>query len=444
MSYSSGMSKPRIDLAAITVRPIDEETERVRWQEEMRRHHPLGFRGMVGEQISYVAVDERGCWLACLGWSAAARHLSDRDAWIGWTPVQRQQRLHLVANNARFLIMPGREGIANLASRILGLNTKRLSDDWQARYGHPVWLAETFVEQDRVGSCYRACGWEEVGTTKGFARTQADGYRKHGIIRRYFTRPLLKRCRERLSRRKPLAEDRPLPSLSPSVQAMPSNGGAGLAGLYALIDAEVTDARNSGGRRYRLATILGLLICGILAGEKTCAGIARWAQTLKTSQRRQLGCTIRAGGKIPVPSANTYRYVLQDLDPGQLEHLIRRWCEITGLNVDTTTIAIDGKVLRGSATDDTPACAQLNMYDSQRDIPLGQKAIPEKTTEVTAIRDLIEHQDIDDRVITVDAAHTNRTTMDAMVEKGGSRFASSKATRLVFTTGSKMPSAPQA
>jgi len=438
------MPSHAIDLSAVVVRPIEEATERVRWQEEMRRHHPQGFRGMVGEQISYVAVDERGCWLACLGWCAASRHLEDREAWIGWTPVQRQQRLHLVVNNARFLILPGREGVANLASRILGLNAKRLSDDWQARYGHPVLLAETFVEQDRLGSCYRACGWEEVGQTKGFQRTQADGYRRHGIVRRYFARPLGKGARARLSRRKPLPEDRPLRRLSPHIQAMPSNEQAGLSGLYALIQEEVTDARQTSGRRYRLGTILGLLIAGILAGERTCAGIARWAHTLTTSQRRQLGCIMRAGGKVPVPSANTYRYILQDLEPGQLEHLVRRWCAITGLNIDTTTIAIDGKVLRGSATDDAGACAQLNIYDSQRDIPLGQLAIAQKTTEVTAIRDLIEHHDIEDRVITMDAAHTNRATMTAMVEKGGSRCASSKAIHLVFSTGLNTPSSPLA
>jgi hypothetical protein len=434
------MAPSPIDLSAVVVRPIDEATERVRWQEEMRRHHPQGFQGMVGEQISYVAVDASGCWLACLGWCAASRHLKDRETWIGWTPVQRQQRLHLVVNNARFLILPGREGVANLASRILGLNAKRLSDDWQEHYGHPVLVVETFVDKDRFGSCYRACGWVEVGQTKGFQRTQADGYRRHGRIRRYFARPLRAGACARLSRRKSLPEDRPLRSLSPWVQALPSNGHKGLTGLFDLIQEEVADVRQISGRRYRLGTILGLLILGILAGERTCAGIARWAQTLTTSQRRQLGCIMRARGAVPVPSANTYRYVLQDLDPGQLEHLIRRWCEITGLNIDTTTIAIDGKVLRGSATDDTPACAQLNIYDSQRDLPLGQMAIPEKTTEVTAIRDLISHHDIANRVITIDAAHTNRTTMATLVEKGGSRCVSSKATRLAFTTASNRPS----
>jgi len=201
--------------------------------------------------------------LACLGWCAASLRLEDREAWIGWTPVQRQQRLHLVVNNARFLILPGREGVANLASRILGLNAKRLSDDWQEHYGHPVLLAETFVEQDRLGSCYRACGWVEVGQTKGFRRIHADGYRHHGIVRRYFARPLRPGVCAHLSRRKPLPEDRPLRSLSPHVQALPSNGHEGLAGLCALIQEEVTDARQASGRRYRLSIILGLLILGI-------------------------------------------------------------------------------------------------------------------------------------------------------------------------------------
>jgi hypothetical protein len=428
------MKRPSLDLSAVIVRPIEEATERVRWQEEMRRYHPQGFQGMVGEQISYVAVDERGCWLACLGWCAASRHLESRDNWIGWTPTQRLQRRHLVANNARFLILPGKEGIANLASRILGLNSKRLSTDWQERYGHPILLAETFVEEDRLGSCYRACGWTEVGKTKGFRRTQQDGYRKHGISKRCFVRPLGKGAQRRLSRRKPLPEDRPLDCVSPHVQPIAGDQMQETPSLFALIESEVEDVRKSGGQRYRLGTILGILILGILAGETTCTGIARWAQTLSDKHRRELGCIMRAGGKRPVPTKNTYRYVLQDLEPSKLEHLIRRWCEITGININTTTIAIDGKVLRGSATDQEPARAQLNIYDTHRDIPLGQIAIPDKTTEVTAIRELIEHHDIKDRIITVDAAHTNRTTMMDIVEKGGSRYASLKATRLAFST----------
>ena len=438
------MTAPHLDLSTLSIHPLTDELEVERWSDLMRRHHPQGWRGMVGEQIRYVVVDERGRWVACLGWCAAAQRLADRERWIGWTPAQQRQRLHLVANNTRFLVLPEFSGCANLASRVLGMNTRRLSADWHERYGHPIWLAETFVEQDRLGSCYRACGWQEVGETKGFRRTRDGGYRQHGIVKRYFVRPLIKRAANRLSRRAPLPEDRPLPRLEPSAQPLLPADDSDAPGLLQLIEQEVVDSRKRGGRRYKLSTILGILILGILAGETTCAGIARWATMMPNHLRRKLGCIMRARGQVSVPTVNTFRYVLQDLDPGQLEHLIRRWCEITGLNLERTTIAIDGKVLRGSATDESPACAQLNIYDTQRDLPLGQRAIPEKTSEVTAIRDLIEDYDITDRIVTLDAAHTNRATMSLLVEKGGSRYARSKTTRLTFSSGSKQPSSQQA
>jgi hypothetical protein len=433
-----------LDLADVRLRPVVDELEGERWAHLMRLYHPQGWQGMVGEQIRYVAIDGSGRWVACLGWCAAAQKLADREAWIGWTLVQQRQRLHLVANNARFLILPEFNGCANLASRVLGMNTRRLSADWQERYGHPIWLAETFVEQDRLGSCYRACGWSEVGATKGFRRSQEEGYRQHGIVKRYFVRPLIRQAPQRLSRRAPLPEDRPLSRLEPTAQPLIPDPASDAPGLLQLIDQEVVDARQRGGRRYKFSTIVGILILGILAGETTCAGVARWADGLPDHLRRKLGCVMRAGGKRPVPSANTYRYALQDLETEQLEHLIRRWCEISGLNLARTTIAIDGKVLRGSANDETSARAQLNLYDTQRDVPLGQRAIAAKASEVTAIRDVIAQYDIRDRIITTDAAHTNRTTMAAIVEKGGSRSARSKATRLAFSSGSKTPSTRQA
>ncbi|MHB1527513.1 MAG: Druantia anti-phage system protein DruA [Candidatus Dormibacteria bacterium] len=98
-------------------------------------------------------LDDR--WVALLGWQAAAYQCQAREQWIGWSWVLRRQRLHLIANNARFLILPG-ESFPNLASRILSLNLRRLSADWQSVYGHPIVLAETFGESPRfTGACYR-------------------------------------------------------------------------------------------------------------------------------------------------------------------------------------------------------------------------------------------------------------------------------------------------
>jgi hypothetical protein len=109
----------------------------------------------------------QGSWVALVGWCAAALKCAARDRWIGWPEVLQRQRLGLIANNARFLILPGPR-VANLASRVLGLGLtlKRLSWDWQQVHGHPVFLAESFIDPQRfAGTCYRAAGWLQVGQT---------------------------------------------------------------------------------------------------------------------------------------------------------------------------------------------------------------------------------------------------------------------------------------
>jgi hypothetical protein len=132
--------------------------ERPRWDELMERYHYLGLRGLVGKTLRYVAVFESH-WLALIGWQGAALKCQARNEWIGWVPVLQYQRLHLIANNTRFLILPGVR-MVNLASRVLSLNLRRLSRDWEAVHGHPVLLAETFVDGSRfTGGCYRAANW---------------------------------------------------------------------------------------------------------------------------------------------------------------------------------------------------------------------------------------------------------------------------------------------
>jgi Domain of unknown function (DUF4338) len=138
----------------------------------LHHYHYLGHRSTVGENLQYLVKDEQGQPLACLLFGAAAWQCADRDRYVGWEPCQRAQNLHLLANNTRFLITPGR-GAPSLASSVLSRVSRRLSDDWQAKYGHPIYLLESFVEQDRfTGTAYRAANWRRVGQTKG--RTRQD------------------------------------------------------------------------------------------------------------------------------------------------------------------------------------------------------------------------------------------------------------------------------
>lgn len=102
-----------------------------------------------------------------MGFGAAAGPCAPRDRLIGWSPAQRQNNLHLVVNNARFLILPWAPS-KNVASKIPGLIARQLPGDWQNRYGYRPLLLETFVEQGRfTGVCYQAANRVHWGKTQG-------------------------------------------------------------------------------------------------------------------------------------------------------------------------------------------------------------------------------------------------------------------------------------
>jgi hypothetical protein len=138
------------------------------------RFHYLGCRGTVGENLQYVVTTETGQLLACLLFGSAAWKCRARDEFIGWTRQQKQQRLYLITNNTRFLILPDVR-VPHLASWILGQVMRRLSEDWNAKYGHPIVLVETFVDRERFrGTCYRAANWIPIGTTTGRSRQDSQ------------------------------------------------------------------------------------------------------------------------------------------------------------------------------------------------------------------------------------------------------------------------------
>jgi len=148
--------------------------EEGRFHHYLAHHHYLGFHRTVGENMKYLVRDCHGRDLACILFGSAAWKTKPRDEFIGWSHEIRARRLSSVTNNTRFLILPWVR-VPLLASHVLGRVVRRIRTDWQAKYGHPVHLLETFVERDRfVGTCYKAANWVFVGTTKG--RSRQDCY----------------------------------------------------------------------------------------------------------------------------------------------------------------------------------------------------------------------------------------------------------------------------
>jgi hypothetical protein len=161
-------------------------------------HHYLGYSHPVGEQLKFIIYAEERP-VALFAWSSAARHLGPRDRYIGWTPAVRQRKLHLVAYNTRYLVLPWVR-VPHLASHLLSRMTRMLPAEWERLYGHPVYFAETFVDPTRHrGSCYRAANWTVLGRTQGRGKDDLT-HRQNRTLKDVLGLPLVKDFRKRLLR----------------------------------------------------------------------------------------------------------------------------------------------------------------------------------------------------------------------------------------------------
>ena len=132
----------------------------------LHEHHELGYTQPVGEHLKYLVYSGERV-VAALAWSSAAHGLTCRDQFLGWSLEARRNNRHLLAYNSRFLIPPWVR-VPHLASHVLGRMARRLSQDWEQIYYHPLYFLETFVDPARHrGSCYRAANWVVLGQTFG-------------------------------------------------------------------------------------------------------------------------------------------------------------------------------------------------------------------------------------------------------------------------------------
>jgi hypothetical protein len=184
------------ELGALEIRQVRRTPDEAMFNALMQQHHYLGYTQPVGEQLKYM-VFAQGRPIACMAWSSAPRHLGSRDRFIGWSAQSRRANIRLLAYNTRFLILPW-VTVLHLASHLLGRIARRLSADWQAVYGHPIYFLETFVDPQRfAGTCYRAANWVHLGVTTGRGK-DAPTYTPNRSIKNVLGLPLVKDFRQRL------------------------------------------------------------------------------------------------------------------------------------------------------------------------------------------------------------------------------------------------------
>jgi len=401
-------------LKAVQIELVIEPEQRRRFQRLLQKHHYLGGLKPVGEQMYYAAVDAQGRWLALLLFSAAAKHLQHRDQWIGWTRAQRDRRLSLVINNSRFLILPETR-IANLGSRVLRLTLDRLSADWQARYGHPVLVVETFVDPEQFcGTVYTANGWQELGLTDGWGRCRRDYYVQHDKPKRLFVREVAKSARRSLQ-----AEH-----LKPALAGVEKKAGARCyhkcQELRALTEHFKALPEYRGRvESYPVWSLVTLMLLAILCdaprGQKDLAKLAR---RLTQHQRRALGIRPNPQGYFPAPSQSTFSRLLAGLDARRLNQvLLDIQTQVRGQPPPDELIAVDGKEPCHG-----PGDAILSAVTVPSQFYLGSALVDTKTNEIPVARELFGELDLTGRSVALDALHTQDQTARQLVMEQGAHY----------------------
>lgn len=325
-------------LSALRVRPV-ERGEEERYREQMARHHYLGDLAKIGETIWYVATSQEQ-WVALLSMSAAALKIGVRDRWIGWDFRTQYDRLKLIANNSRFLILPEWHR-PNLGSRVLALTERRIGRDWQERFGHPLFLLETFVDPRRFhGGVYRAANWTELGLTRGYRRTREGYSATMDGPKRVFVRPLHRAARTQLTHpdrnHLQLTGVPKLMLTADQMRALPA------------CFTTITDPRRRQGRRHRLPVVLGIAAGAIVCGMRGYKAAHDWAESLGQQARARFGCR-REKGRYVVPSEFVIRDCLVRIEPDALDQALNAWNQAWGQN--DRALAMDGKTMKNAIDD---------------------------------------------------------------------------------------------
>lgn len=327
------------DISQVFVRSVHRFEEQ-RFQRLMQEHHYLGAMRKISETLWYIAIHGNQ-WVALLCFSAAALKCSPRDRWIGWSFRHQYDRLKLLTNNSRFLILPDWHR-PNLASRILSLCQKRLTGDWIKSFGHPVMMLETFVDPAKFqGTVYKAANWIYVGETKGFCRLGKGYSATSHSAKMIFVNPLRPDARELLSR----------PGLEPSYHKGESRIMLRAQHMESLPQffTDIPDPRRPQGKRHRLPTVLAIAAGAILCGRQGYQAISDWAQSLGQKARERFGCRF-VNNRYIVPSLSIIRDVIVRVDPVHLDRALQRWNEIYGRQDES--LAIDGKTMCNAIDDE--------------------------------------------------------------------------------------------
>jgi hypothetical protein len=181
---------------AIVCRLVSNGEDSRLWNSLIAEHHYLGLATPVGRVIRYLVIGDDEL-LGAISFGECSWNIAARNRLLEAVDIKQADIPNAVIGNNRFLILPTVR-VPNLASRILGVSSRRVQKDWAARYGSTPVVAETFVDPRRYeGTCYRAANWLFIGATKGFAKS-GDRHIREGAPKLIFLRGLTPNVHRRL------------------------------------------------------------------------------------------------------------------------------------------------------------------------------------------------------------------------------------------------------
>jgi len=390
------------------------EKERKRFGQLLKDHHYLGETPPVGDFLCQV-VRRNGQWVGLLVWGPAALKLKDREQWIGWNLAQQSERLKLVVQNRRYLLLHERGREPNLASQGLAAACRQLPGQWEERFGYRPLIAESFTDPEAfAGTCYKASGWEPVGMSKGNSRHRADYYQPNERPKRLWLKELCPQARNQARAQKLSAEFE-------AARVKPPNGLMPLPAVsrQSLLEVmrKVPDPRAS-NTRFRIGPVLTLVSMALLGGARQITEIARFANRLEPKQRAGLGLPVKKGTRrfYQVPTYSVFYMVLTRMDPEAFARVLSQWL---GEQEGTLpgVLALDGKMIRqiiGTVSlveveDGSPVA--LSIMDQKEGTPRCELKSAQKL--------LAQIPTLEGKTLTADPLHCQKETARQIVEKGG-------------------------
>lgn len=176
----------------------------------------------------------------------------------------------------------------------------------------------------------------------------------------------------------------------------------------------VPDPRGRQGRRYQLASVLGMAVCAMACGARSLYAIAQWGR-----QHRQLVCQALGIKRLTTPSHPQLHRIFAALDVSAFEAVLGKWLAARGLRRGEG-IAVDGKTLRGIHGEEIAGVHLISAFAHQRGMVLAQRAAPGAGQELEAVKGVLESLELKGQIVTGDALLAQRDICRKIRKKGAS------------------------